>query len=51
MKQMIGEEDVEKVIDRKVLLLEERLNTYSGMKRLIGKTKALKIKGEKQYCT
>ena len=51
LKQMIGEEDVEKVIDRKVLLLEERLNTYSGMKRLIGKTKALKIKGEKQCCT
>ena len=25
LKQMIGEEDVEKVIDRKVLLLEERL--------------------------
>lgn len=51
LKQMIGEKDVEKVIDRKVLLLEERLNTYSGMKRLKGKTKALKIKGEKQCCT
>lgn len=47
LKQMIGEEDVEKVIDHKVLLLEERLNTYSDMKRLKGKTKALKSKGVK----
>lgn len=46
-----GTVETDEVIDRKVLLLEERLNTYSGMKRLIGKTKALKIKGEKQCCT